>query len=259
MFCTAMFKAALIHGGAVADAYISFVSPAEQFSALERLAEIEPIGAHAATLYASMPTFARGSLSVLNVIIRALDAGDLADLLAAIVSRRISIFGSAAAALSAAEAALSYETFEQMCVWQLIDAEASIDVGNFSAFPAMALRVVSAEQHAEAWLGIVRMARTVAPTPDAVAALIKMSGGKESRVAMLWDEWAHQSLAALANAVKGCVRQWDDEEAHEAAADMLARLMARGATESLMEIPDVAAALKGFAPASNSKKKRKTG
>lgn len=151
------------------------------------------------SIYKKFPEHVVGNSEVLHMLVGIMEPRQLNQLMSEITLGELTIFGEDSKLDSLLESTLEWESFEQQCVWHLIQAEDVLLESFVNILPSL-----KQDQHAEALSNLLILMKSVSPSTDLVIPVLSMEcsdkrPGNQFSVSLLryWAQEYSRELAQL--------------------------------------------------------------
>lgn len=121
------------------------------------------------SIYKKFSEYVVGSSEVLHMLVRNMEPRQLYKLMSEITLGELTIFGEDGKLDILIESTLEWESFEQQCVWHLIQAEDVLLESFVNILPSL-----KQDQHAEALSNLLILMKSVAPSTDLLTPVLSM-------------------------------------------------------------------------------------
>ncbi|KAL9987150.1 hypothetical protein ACROYT_G001407 [Oculina patagonica] len=151
------------------------------------------------SIYKKFPEYVVGNTEVLHMLVGNMEPRQLNQFMCEITLGELTIFGEDGKLDTLLESTLEWESFEQQCVWHLIQAEDVLLESFVNILPSL-----KQDQHAEALSNLLILMKSVAPSTDLVIPILSMEcsekrPGNQFSVSLLryWAQEYPRELAQL--------------------------------------------------------------
>ncbi|XP_068694256.1 integrator complex subunit 3-like isoform X2 [Montipora capricornis] len=151
------------------------------------------------SIYKKFPEHVVGNTDIFHMLVRTMEPRQLNQLVSEITLGELTIFGEDNKLDSLLESTLEWESFEQQCVWHLIQAEDVLLESFVNILPSL-----KQNQHSEALSNLLILMKSVSPSMDLVTPVLSMEcsekrPGNQFSVSLLryWAQEYPRELAQL--------------------------------------------------------------
>lgn len=151
------------------------------------------------SIYKKFPEYVVGNSEVLHMLVGTMEPRQLNQLMSEITLGELTVFGEDSKLDTLLESTLEWESFEQQCVWHLIQAEDVLLESFVNILPSL-----KKDLHAEALSNLLILMKSVAPSADLVIPVLSMEcsekrPGNQFSVSLLryWAQEYPRDLAQL--------------------------------------------------------------